>query len=318
MTTYIIRRLILAVVVLILVTLFVFLAVRLLPGDPILMILTSGQLIETTPEEVDRIRHEYGLDKPIMLQYVNWIFDVFHGDFGRSITLKEPVTKEIMHRVPVTLHLSFVSLLISIIVGVAAGIICAVRRGTWIDTVVTILANLGITIPVFWLGIMMMYIFALELKLLPVFGYTSPFVDFWKSTRQITMPVICLAVFSIATITRQTRSSLLEVISQDYIRTAWAKGLREHVIIARHALKNGLIPVVTLIGLILSHIIGGSVLVETVFNIPGVGRLVVDAVFAQDYMIVQGVVFFIAVTVLVINLIVDISYGWLDPRMRYE
>jgi peptide/nickel transport system permease protein len=295
----------------------VFLAIRLLPGDPILLILSSGEITETSLEEIERLRHDFGLDKPIMLQYFNWIYDVCHGEFGQSITLREPVIKEITRRVPITLYLSFLALFVSIIIGVTAGIICAVRRGTWIDTLTTLVANLGITIPVFWLGIMMIYLFAVELKWLPVFGYTSPFEDFWKSARQVIMPVTCLAIFSIATITRQTRSSMLEVMRQDYIRTAWSKGLRERVVITKHALKNSLIPIVTLIGLTLTHIIGGSVLVETVFNIPGMGRLIVNAVFAQDYMVVQGVVFFIAITVLLVNLIVDISYGWLDPRIGY-
>jgi peptide/nickel transport system permease protein len=317
MTTYILRRLILAFITLILVTLIMFLAVRILPGDPILLILSSAEVTETSQEEIDKLRHEFGLDKPLMMQYIDWIYGVCHGDFGQSITLREPVIKEIARRVPITLYLSFLALFVSIIVGVAGGIICAVRRSTWIDTLVTIVTNLGVTIPVFWLGIMMIYLFAIELGWLPVFGYTSPFVDFWESTKKIIMPVICLATFSMATMTRQTRSSMLEVMRQDYIRTAWSKGLTERAIIAKHALKNSLIPIVTLIGLSLTHVIGGSVLVETVFNVPGMGRLVVNAVFAQDYMMIQGVAFFIAVTVLLINLIVDISYGWLDPRIHY-
>jgi len=197
-------------------------------------------------------------------------------------------------------------------------VISAVRRGTWLDTIVTILANIGITVPIFWLGIILMYIFALELKWLPVFGYTSPFNDFWMSTRQLVMPVFCLAIFSLSSIIRQTRSSMLEVMRQDYIRTAWSKGLRERVVIYRHALKNGLIPVITLIGMSLSMVIGGSVLIETVFNIPGLGRALVTAVFTKDYQVVQGFSLIIAAVVLVTNLIVDISYGWFDPRIRYN
>jgi peptide/nickel transport system permease protein len=316
-TTYIIRRLILSFIVLVIVTLMVFLAMRLLPGDPILMIVTRGELTTTTEEEIATLRHEYGLDKPIMVQYVNWITSVFRGDFGISITQHQPVIKEIAHRLPITLHLSLLAFVISIIIGIPAGIVCAVRRGTWIDTVVTVLANLGITIPIFWLGIMLIYLFALELKWLPVFGYTSPTVDFWQSTRQLVLPVFCLAIFPIASAARQTRSSMLEVMRQDYVRTAWAKGLMERIIVIRHALKNSLIPVVTLLGMSLSHIIGGSVLIETVFNIPGMGRLGVNGVFSQDYMVVQAMVFFVAVTVLLVNLIIDISYGWLDPRIRY-
>ncbi len=211
-----------------------------------------------------------------------------------------------------------VALFISIIIGIPAGVICAVRRGKWIDTVVTVLANIGITVPVFWLGVMLVYLFSLQLHWLPVQGYTSPFQDLGKSVRQLIMPIFCLSIFPIASITRQTRSSMLEVMRQDYIRTAWSKGLKERIIVSKHALKNALIPVVTLLGMSLSHIIGGSVIIETVFNIPGMGRMAVNAVFAHDYPVVQGFIFLIAVLIVTVNLIVDISYGWLDPRIRYS
>jgi peptide/nickel transport system permease protein len=202
--------------------------------------------------------------------------------------------------------------------GIPAGVICAVRRGEWLDTAVTILANIGITIPTFWLGTMLIYLFSLKLGWLPVQGYVSPFIDFGQNIKLIVMPVLCLAIFPISAVARQTRSSMLEVIRQDYVRTAWAKGLKESVVIMRHALKNGLIPVVTLSGVILSSIIGGSVLIEMVFNITGVGRLLVNAVFAYDYTLVQGCVLFVAIAILFINFIVDISYAWLDPRIRYD
>jgi len=279
--------------------------------------MSSGELKNTSLEEIEILRHEFGLDRPLLIQYFDWLGGVIHGDFGISIVQREPVVKEINRRLPITLLLSSIALFISIIIGIPAGVICAVRRGNWIDTVVTIIANAGITIPVFWLGIMLIYLFALNLGWLPVQGYTSPFVDFVKSIRQMIMPVFCLTIFSISSITRQTRSSMLEVMKQDYIRTAWSKGLRERSVIFRHALKNGLIPIVTLLGMSFSFIIGGSVLVENVFNIPGVSRLVVNAVFVQDYPVVQGFVLIIAVIVLLSNLIVDISYGWLDPRIRY-
>jgi peptide/nickel transport system permease protein len=182
----------------------------------------------------------------------------------------------------------------------------------------SVLANIGITVPSFWVGILLLYLLSLKLGWLPPFGYTSPFEDFWLSTRQLIMPVFCLALFSIASLTRQTRSSMLEVIRQDYIRTAWSKGLRERVIIIRHALKNALIPVTTQLGLQVGIIIGGAVLIETVFNIPGMGRLMTQAVFGHDYQIVQSGVLIIATVVVLANLFVDISYGWLDPRIRYS
>jgi len=316
-TTFIVRRIILAVIVLVLVTMIVFFAMRLLPGDPIYMILTAGELSNVTEAQVQAIRHEFGLDKPIIVQYLDWFAGVFHGDFGTSITQRRSPLAMIGQGVPVTLNLSLVAFVVSLIIGIPAGAVCAIRRGTWIDTVVTILANIGITIPIFWLGEMLIYAFALHFHWLPVQGYTSPFTDLVKNLRQITMPVLCLSIFPIASITRQTRSSMLEVMRQDYIRTAWSKGLQERAVVIKHALKNGLIPVVTLSGVGLTIILGGSVLIETVFNIQGVGQMLVNAVFAHDYPVVQGFILFIAVAVLFVNLLVDISYGWLDPRIRY-
>jgi len=192
------------------------------------------------------------------------------------------------------------------------------KRGSWLDTAVTSLTNIGVSAPIFWLGILMIYLFGVYLKWLPIYGYTSPFDDFWLSLKQIIMPVICLSVVSVSFVTRQTRSSILEIVRNDYVRTAWAKGLREQTIVTRHILKNSLIPIATLIGLQVSSIIAGSVLVETVFNIPGVGRMMVNALFSHDYPIVQGGALLIASFVVVINLLVDISYGWLDPRIRYR
>ena len=317
MTAYIIRRIILAVIVLILVTLMVFFAMRILPGDPIYMIMTSGEMSNVTEAQIQAIRHEFGLDKPLLVQYINWISGIFRGDFGTSITQRRSPKQMIGAAVPITLNLSLLAFAVSLLIGIPAGVVCAVRRGTWIDTVVTILANMGITIPIFWLGTMLIYLFSLQLHVLPVQGYTSPFTDLVKNLRQITMPVFCLAIFPISSITRQTRSSMLDVMRQDYIRTAWSKGLKERLVVMKHALKNGLIPVVTLSGMGLSIIIGGSVLIETVFNIQGVGQTLVNAVFAHDYPVVQGFIFFIAIGVLFINFVVDISYAWLDPRIRY-
>ncbi len=317
MSGFIIRRMIQTVFVLVIVTLIVFMVMRFLPGDPILLYLTEDQVRNFTPEQIAEVRHRFGLDNPIMVQYVDWIHGLSHGDFGISMSYRVPVSEEIFRRVPITFYLGSIAFLANIIIGIPIGLIAAVRRGKWSDTVATLLANLGITVPVFWLGILMIYLFGLHLRWLPTFGYTSPMDNFWLSVKQAMMPVLCLAVFAIASSARQTRSAMLEVIQQDYIRTAWSKGLRERVIIFRHALKNSLIPVVTLMGISLRNIFGGSVLIETVFNIPGMGRLAVDAMMSRDYAVVQGVILIIAVVVCVANLIVDISYGWLDPRIRY-
>ncbi len=312
------RRLFQALIVLLLVTVVVFFAMRLLPGDPVLMVLLSTQIEEITQEQLDILRQQHGLDRPMIVQYFDWLGGVIRGDLGVSILQNIPVSGELMRRLPITLHLGILAFIISAFIGIPAGIICAIRRGTWIDTTVTILANVGITVPTFWLGIILIYFFALNLGWLPVMGYTSPFEDFWLSTRQIIMPVICMAVFPIASEARQTRSSMLEVMHRDYIRTAWSKGIRERMVVIRHALKNALIPVITLKGMSIGMIIGGAVLIETVFNIPGMGRLAVSSVLNQDYQYVQGIILIVAVVIVFGNLLVDIVNGWLDPRIRYN
>jgi peptide/nickel transport system permease protein len=318
MTAYIIRRLLLGIIILIIVTLIVFFAMRLLPGDPLIIFMgqqaASGSMTE---EQMESMRHEYGLDKPIMVQYFNWLGGLFKGNLGTSIYYHEDVGNLLAKRFPITLHLGVVAFVIANVFGIILGLLAGIRRGTWIDTISTTLANIGITIPVFWLGYLLIYTFGLKLDWLPIYGYTSPTKDFWLNTRQIIMPVICLAITGMAYTARQMRSAMLEVIRQDYIRTAWSKGLRERVVILKHALKNSLIPVITLMGIGVGLVFGGSVLVETVFSIPGIGRLLVLSVFAQDYQVVQSGTLVIAFIVILSNIIVDISYGWLDPRIRY-
>jgi peptide/nickel transport system permease protein len=318
MTAYIIRRLFIGIIILIIVTLIVFFAMRLLPGDPIQIFIgqqgSSGTMSEV---QMESLRREYGLDKPVMIQYFNWMGGLLRGDLGTSIYYHEDVGKLLGDRFPITLHLGIVAFIISNVFGILLGLLAGIRRGTWIDTVATTLANIGITIPIFWLGALLIYTFGLKLHLLPIYGYTSPFDDFWLNTKQIIMPVICLAITGMAYTARQMRSAILEVIRQDYIRTAWSKGLKERAVILKHALKNSLIPVITLMGIGLGMVFGGSVLVETVFAIPGIGRLLVTSVFAQDYVVVQSGTLVIPFIVILSNLIVDISYGWLDPRIRY-
>jgi peptide/nickel transport system permease protein len=318
MTTYIVRRILLAILVLIIVSIMVFFLMRLLPGDPLLIYLgQSAQLQGMTDEQMEELRHQYGLDQNIATQYLRWIGGIIHGDFGTSLFYHEKVSKLLAERLPKTAHIGFVALIFGALTGILVGLWAGVKRGKWPDKIITPLTYIGITIPVFWLGILMIYLFGMKLHWLPVTGYTSPFKDFWLSTRQLIMPVFCLSLFPIAANARQMRSSMLEVIGQDYIRTAWSKGLSERIIIVKHALKNSLIPVITLIGMGIGGILGGSVLVETVFSIPGVGRLFVSSIFGQDYVVVQGIVFVLSVTILLMNLLVDLSYGWFDPRIRY-
>jgi peptide/nickel transport system permease protein len=318
MTAYIIRRLILAIFCLFMVTLIIFFAMRLLPGDPIIIYIGQSQQLSSLSEEgKEKLRAEFGLDKPILVQYANWVSGIVRFDFGRSIFYHMPVGTLLRERYPVTVNLGMEAFIISTVLGILSGTVAAVRRGKWPDKVFTPLSYIGITIPVFWLGIIMIYILGLKLNWLPIIGYTSPFDDFWLSTKQAIMPVICLAVGALAGIARQARSSMLEVVRQDYIRTAWSKGLRERIIISKHAIKNSLIPVVTILGLQLGFIFGGSVIVETVFSIPGVGYLMVTSIFQQDYSVVQSCTFVFALVVVLANLIVDIGYAWLDPRIQY-
>jgi peptide/nickel transport system permease protein len=314
LSSFIARRVIQAIIVIFLVTIISFLLLHIIPGDPVIRILG----MHASQAQIDQLRGELGLDKPIIVQYGNWIWNVFHGDLGKSYIYHEDVAILIRERFPITFYLTFLALTISTIIGIIAGVISGVKRGTFIDSFITLFANVGIAVPTFWLGILGIYLFGLKLGWLPVEGWTSPFVDFWQSTKQVIMPVIALSVPNIAIVARQTRSSMLETIHQDYIRTAFSKGLAQNVVFYKHALRNALIPVVTLVGVTLVFLIGGEVLTETVFNIPGIGRLLVRAALDNDYLIVQSVVLIIGVIVCFTNLFVDILYGWIDPRIRYR
>lgn len=317
MTTYIIRRLIWALAIIIMLTLVIFFAMRLLPGDPLMIYIAQSQISNIGPEALAQLRAEHGLDKPILVQYFNWVSGVLRGDLGRSVFYNEGVGKLIAKRLPITAHIGVLSFIVATILGMLSGLLAGLRRGKLADQIVTPLAYVGITVPIFWLGILLIYVFGLKLGWLPIGGYTSPFEDFWLNARQLLMPVACGCVVGLASMSRQMRSSVLEVTQQDYIRTAWSKGLRERAIVFKHMLKNSLIPVITLMGFAVGMIFGGSVFIETVFNIPGMGRLMVSSIFNQDYVVVQATTLIFGVIVLVVNLIVDISYGWLDPRIRY-
>jgi peptide/nickel transport system permease protein len=303
-----------AVIVIFLVTIISFLLLQIVPGDPVIQILGS----HATPEQQAILRHELGLDQPVVMQYIHWIGGILHGNFGKSIIYHENVAALIKERLPITAYLSVIALVISTILGVIGGVICAVRRGSALDSFISLFANTAVAIPTFWLGIVGIYVFGLKLGWLPIEGWTSPFVNFTQSTRQLIMPVFALSVPNIAIVVRQTRSSMLETIRQDYVRTATSKGLRRNIVLYKHALRNALIPVVTLVGMALAFLIGGEVLIETVFNIPGIGRLLVRAALDKDYLIVQAGVLIIGAAVCLTNLLVDVTYGWIDPRIRYK
>lgn len=314
MLAYIARRLMQTVLVLIFVSVIVFSLMHLIPGDPALVILGD----QATPEQIEALHRELLLDQPLWIQYLNWAGDVLQGNLGRSVSYKQSVTDLLATRLPITFHIGLVAFILSTAISIPAGILSAIRRGGWLDTIITLLTNLAMAVPVFWLGILGIYLFALKLGWLPVQGYTSPLENLALNTRQIIMPAMCLAIVPLASLARQTRSSMLEVIRQDYIRTARSKGLTEWAVITGHALKNAIIPVITLLGMQLRNLVGGAVLVEQVFNIPGMGRLMVSGVFNKDFVVVQGTVMVVAVVVALSNLLVDISYGYFDPRIRYE
>jgi peptide/nickel transport system permease protein len=314
LTSFIIRRILLTILVLIIISFLSFLLVHIMPGDPA----AAALGLSATPQQIQELRQELWLDRPFFVQYFHWISNAVQGDFGISLSYRDPIISIFKERLPITLYLAFWAFLLSTIVGITAGIVCAIRRGSFLDQLISILANLGISVPIFLLGILGIYFFSLKLNWLPVMGWTSPGEDFWLSTRQAIMPVIGLAIPGIAMMARQTRSSMLEVVRQDYLRTAWSKGLMERQIIVRHAIKNALIPIVTLLGLYVRVLVGGSVVVEQVFNIPGMGRLLVYASFSKDFITIQAGVLLIGAIVCAANLIVDISYGWLDPRVRYD
>ena len=317
MLTYIVRRLLHALLVIVLVSMAVFLLIRLLPGDPIEMVYAENALAQLTQENIDELRRQHGLDRPIPVQYFDWITKVLRGDFGKSIIRGYNIGDEIGNRVVVTLLLGFGSFITGMIVGPLLGIISAIRRGKLIDNIVAVFANIGITAPQFWIAIILIYVFGLKLKLLPQWGYTLPWVDLRKSIMESILPIFVGALGVIASTARQTRSSVLETLGEDYIRTAWAKGLNEGKVINKHVLKNSLMPVVTLGGTMLRMVIGGSVVIETIFAIPGMGNLMVDGMVARDYPVVQAMTIIMTVVVVLSSLVVDLLYGWIDPRIQY-
>jgi peptide/nickel transport system permease protein len=314
MSGFIARRLGEAVVVILIASFAAFSIVHLLPGDPARVILGS----DVSQEQIDRLRSELWLDRPLLVQYARWLFEVIQGNLGISLASRLEIRDLIGAALPVTLQVGALAMVFSLLVGIPIGVLSAVKRGTWLDGTISLITYLGTAMPIFWLGLVGIYVFGLQLRLLPIQGYTSPLVDPVMSFKQMLMPAILLALVPLASLARQMRSSLLEVINQDYVRTARAKGLWSALVIRRHAIPNALIPVVTLLGIQTRNLVGGSLLVETVFNIPGMGRLLVQGVFGKDFVVVQGVVLVVTIVVVIANLLVDISYGYLDPRIKSE
>lgn len=318
MTTYIIRRVIQAILIVILVSMAVFLMIRLLPGDPLLIYLNDAELKALSPQEMEALRQQFGLDKSLPAQYADWVAGMAHFDFGNSLSRNIPVSEIISQRMPVTISLSIFAVLLSTFLGLLFGIIAALRRGSWMDITVTSLANLAIATPSFWVALLLMYFISFKLGWLPIEGYVSPFKNLGESVTHLVLPVALLSMEGIAGLARLTRTQMLEVARQDYIRTAYAKGLKENIIIIRHMLKNAMVPIIGSLGMRFRSIFGGSVIVETIFNIPGMGRASIEAIFGQDYAVIQAIGLISAILVVFVNLIVDLAYTWVDPRIKFE
>ena len=295
------------------VALFVFLLLHLSPGDPATVI--AGEY--ASPEDIARIRAQLGLDQPLYIQFTTWIGQLARGDLGVSIFSNLPVSQLILQRIEPTLSLAFFTLTIAIVVAVPVGVLAAWKAGSWIDRGVMAFSVLGFSTPVFVLGYALIYCFSLKLNIFPVHGYTSISDGLWPFLHRLTLPSVTLSVIFIALFARITRASVMEILEEDYIRTARAKGLPNRTVLMRHALRNAAVPIITVIGIGFALLIGGVVVTESVFNIPGLGRLTVDAVLRRDYPVIQGIILVFSATYVLVNLIIDILYVALDPRIRY-
>src|SRR5690606_975116 len=314
MTRYIIRRLLLAIPVMLLVAVTTFLLLHMTPGDPVSVLLGP----DATVEQIEEMREALGLNDPVHIQLLNWFRDLARGDLGESIFLGKPVTEAIAERAQPTLLLTLLASLVAICVGLPFGVISAVRRGSTIDVGALLAAMVGISMPTFWLGLNLIFIFGVKLRWLPVQGYQPLSEGLWTSLRYLIMPALTLGAAQGALLARMTRSMMLEVLHEDYVRTARAKGVSERRVILRHALRNAFIPLVTVIGLTFAVLISGAVVTEQVFGIPGAGQLLIRAVNRRDFPLIQGIVLIVALLYVIINLIVDLIYVFLDPRIHYS
>ncbi|HLS69084.1 MAG TPA: ABC transporter permease [Kiloniellales bacterium] len=310
---YIIRRILAIIPVLLIVAAIVFLMLRLSPGDPAAILAGDA----ATPAQIDRIRTELGLNDPLHIQFVTWMGQLLQGDLGTSLISRTDVWQMIERRIDPTINIAIMTIIISVILAVPMGVIAAWKHRTWVDYLVMSFSVLGFSIPVFVIGYIFIGIFSLELRWLPVQGYTAPSDDLWGFFQRAILPALTLATIYIALIARMTRASMLEVLNEDYIRTARAKGVPERAVLFRHALRNAAVPILTIIGIGFALLIGGVVVTESVFNIPGIGRLTVDAILARDYPVIQAMILLTAAIYVFVNLLIDLSYSLIDPRIRY-
>ncbi len=315
MRTYIFTRLMIAVLTLVGMSIVIFILLRIAPGDVVDIIFASAGYVD--PAAKAEIQKELGLDRPITVQYTRWLGEILRGDLGKSYRYDIPAWQVVRPRIPVTVELAILAMLVASLIGVPTGVISAVRQDRWIDYVMRVFSLAGLSMPSFWLGMVIILLLVWSLGWIPAMTYVSPFQDLKAHLLQFLFPALAVGYRSSALIMRITRSSLLEVLREDYIRTAYAKGQRERVVIWRHALKNAFLPVITVLGIEFAFLVGGLVVTETVFNLPGVARFLVEAILWRDYPVVQNLVMFIAGVVILANFAVDILYGWLDPRVRY-
>jgi peptide/nickel transport system permease protein len=313
MAAFVLKRLIATIPVMVVVAVVVFLILRLSPGDPAAILAGDA----ATPENIARIRASLGLDRPILVQFAAWVWQLLHGDLGTSLLSLQPVSATIARCFEPTLSLAVTTIVFSVVVAVPLGVLAAWRHGTWIDRGVMALSVIGFSVPVFVLGYGWIYGFALRLRLLPVQGFVGLAQGVGPFLEHLVLPTLTLSVIFVALIARMTRASVLEILTEDYIRTAHAKGVSERRVLIRHALRNAAVPIVSVIGIGIALLIGGVVVTESVFNIPGLGRLTVDAVLARDYPIIQGIILVFSAAYVLINLAIDVAYTALDPRIRY-
>ena len=318
MRTYILKRLMLVVPTLLGVALIVFLIMRVIPGDVALMILGGDDGGRIDQSQVDALRRQLGLDQPLIVQFGTWLWGVVRFDFGDSLWTGQPIAHELAIRLPLSLQLALMATFVSVLIAIPLGTLAAVRQDTWVDYAVRVVSIGGLAIPSFWIGILCILFLVIYFGWGPPLEFTPPWVDPWVNLQMMVWPVVTVGYRYAAVTTRMTRSTVLEVLREDYIRTAWAKGLREGVVVLRHALKNSMLPVITLIGTEFAFLIGGLVVTETVFTLNGIGRFVVEAVAHRDYPVVQALVFLIAFSFVMVNLLVDLTYAWFDPRIRYR
>ena len=319
MWTYTVKRVFLFAPTIFIVTLIVFFIIWILPGDPALVILTGGSddVATIREQDLEKLQHELGLDRPIYVRYADWMWGLLRGDLGNSIWYTSPVMDDLKDRFPVSIQLAVMSIIIAVLFAVPLGVLSAVKQDTWIDYIARLFTIAGVALPTFWVGVLIVFVLAFWFNWLPPLGYATLWEDPMTNLQQLAFPAAALGFHDVAFIARMTRSSMLEVLRDDYVRTARSKGLNEWAVVFRHGLGNALLPILTVTGLRFGNLLGGVVVIETIFVVPGVGNYLIDAIVHQDFTVIQAIILMTAVIIVCLNLLVDLLYGFIDPRVRY-